>query len=93
MSVQKYNTVAPVDSNHPGQNPKAVALCRWLLFTGSLVRAMSQTCVDSNEMNMTIAYKHNEPLLASKIHCEFKVHGGYCSRFRALLGHNKGGCW
>ena len=38
-------TLEPAKSNHSGQNAKVVALCRWLLFAGSVMRAMSQCYV------------------------------------------------
>ena len=31
------HTVEPAKSNHPGEIPKMVARCRWLLFAGSVM--------------------------------------------------------
>ena len=49
------NTVEPAKSNHPGENAKVVALCRWLLFAGSVIGVMSQSYVHSIPM----CYKPN----------------------------------
>ena len=46
-SSNNGDTVEPVKSNHPGENAKVVALQRWLLFAGSVMRAMSQSYVHS----------------------------------------------
>ena len=36
-SFLDVNTVEPSKSNHPGEIPKVVAPCRWLLFAGSVI--------------------------------------------------------
>ena len=40
-------TVGPAKSNQPGEDAKVVALCKWLLFAGSIIRAMVQSYVHS----------------------------------------------
>ena len=45
--LQLQYPVKAEKSNHPGENLKMVALCRWLYFTESLLRVMSQSYVHS----------------------------------------------
>ena len=56
----KRNTVEPAKSNHPGENTKVVALCRWLLCAGSIVGAMNQSYVYSIlDPSIPMCYKPN----------------------------------
>ena len=59
ISLQRHylnlSTVEAMKSNHLGENAKVVALHRWLLFAGSVMRAMSQSYVYS----VPLCYKPN----------------------------------